>query len=179
MILNTISSHSLYFLYFGRAFPILSIHRLLHIQVNQKKEQPAALRTDFSPDNNSNNNNNEIIIIIIIVIIVRDMEKNLILIANAVVWQILRPDYMRDFSRFVSLPGLKIQLSFAIRVLWKQSCDNMMKVLARFAGLNLQTALIKQLGFSSSIDFPYNHKSKFSPGWIYQNMGTLGQMRKS
>ena len=65
-------------------------------------------------------------------------------------------DYMRDFSPFVTLTGLKSQLGAAVGVLKKRSFDYMMKVSARFSGMKFQPAFIKRAR--------YYRKSKFLTG---------------
>ena len=61
---------------------------------------------------------------------------------------------MRDFSPFVTFPGLKCQPGVMVRVLSQRSCDYMVKVSAQFAGLKLQPAYFKRAGIFSSNKLP-------------------------
>ena len=57
---------------------------------------------------------------------------------------------MRDFSPFVTFPGLKFKLGVLVRVVSRRSCDYMGNVSARFAGLKFQPAFFKRARIFSS-----------------------------
>ena len=61
---------------------------------------------------------------------------------------------MRDFSPFVTFPGLKFQPGVMVRVLSQGSCDYMGKV----------SLFSNGLGFSARTNCPYNRKSQCLTG---------------
>ena len=69
------------------------------------------------------------------------------------------PGYMRDFSPFVTVPGLKFQLGVMVRVLSQRSCDYMGKGLVGFPELKFQPTCLKRTGVFRSNELSIYRKS--------------------